>query len=230
MSRFSGAMVWPLVLCVAFSGPPFAPRIHRVEPVGRQSQARRPIAPLMLAAKKGDLKSVLRLLKAGAAVNDQDENGFTALHYSVPCGSIRIVKALLSAGADVNARTNEGVTPLQMSVTMDCGRPEIALTLIDAGADVSATADGYSALEIATTESSIDVMKALLEKGADPNVQDKHGDTPLHMAAMNGFADRVELLLHYDAKPTIRNAGGKTPLDVAKSPEVRKLLRKYPEK
>jgi ankyrin repeat protein len=52
------------------------------------------------------------------------------------------------------------------------GKPEITLALINAGADVNvAESDGDTALWIATTESSLEVMEALLKKGADPNVQ-----------------------------------------------------------
>jgi len=189
--------------------------------------------PLMLAAEKGDLHTVQKLLANGASANAANSEGFTALHYATKCGDVRVVKALLKAGADVNARTNQNVTPLIASINMAWGKPEISLALINARADVNvADSDGDTALWIATTESSTEVVGALLKRGADPNVRSRSpgfaGDTPLHIAAINGLVDAVKLLLEYGADTGIRNAAGMTPLEVAnpKWPEIPRLLMK----
>ena len=137
---------------------------------------------------------------------------------------------MLAARADINVRTKENVTPLITSLDMACGKPEISLALIRAGADVNVVeSDGDTALWIATTESSLEVMKELLSKGANPNVQARGGDTPLHLAASNGLPDRAELLLQYGATTTIRNTQGQTPLEIVtqKSPETTDILNKY---
>ncbi len=188
----------------------------------------------MSAAEKGDLSRVEALLHKGVAVNAINSDGYSALHYAVQSGNVRVVRVLLKAGADVNAKTRQNVTPLIASINMAWGKPEITLALIDAGADVNvAESDGDTALWIATTESSTEVMKALLKKGADPNVPSKsmgfNGDTPLHMAAMNGLIDAVKVLLDYGASPAIRNAAGRTPLEVAnpKWPEIARLLTEH---
>jgi ankyrin repeat protein len=190
--------------------------------------------PLLSAAEKADVSTVQKLLANGASVNAANADGYTALHYAAQCRDVRVVDALLKAGADVNARTKQNVTPLIASINMAWGKPEISLALINAGADVNvADSDGDTALWIATTESSSEVIRALLKKGANPNVQSKslgfNGDTPLHMAARNGLVDAVKLLLNYGANPAIRNAAGKTPLEVAnpKWPEVARLLKEH---
>ncbi|MGH9710508.1 MAG: ankyrin repeat domain-containing protein, partial [Candidatus Acidiferrales bacterium] len=74
-----------------------------------------------------------------------------------------------------------------------------------------------------------EVMQELLKRGANPNAQNDAGESPLHMAAMNGLVDRVQLLLQYGANATLRNAEGKTPLDVANKKwlQVRELMEKY---
>jgi ankyrin repeat protein len=192
--------------------------------------------PLMMAARSSDLSSVRKLLMSGVDVNARDINDSTALHYAAAsCGDVRVVKVLLASGADVNARNKKNVTPLLDSINMACDKTDITLILIQAGADVNVaeSGDGDTALWIATTESSSEVVEELLKKGANPNAQATGvgwiGYTPLHMAALNGLTDRVQLLLQYGASVNIRNARGQTPLDVAnkRSPETRHLLEEY---
>lgn len=60
-----------------------------------------------------------------------------------------------------------------------------------------------------------DVVRALLEAGANPNIKDNWNYTPLHEAASKGKIDVCIALLQEAASTTIRNSEGKTPLDVA---------------
>lgn len=188
------------------------------------SEVKKSMTPLMLAAKKGDFQRVNALLRSGTRVDEVNDEGFTALQYAVFCGNIQIVNALLAAGANVNAKSKHNVTPLMMSINMMCPSPVIPMTLLKAGADVNvADVDGNTALTIATTEATNEVMREILKKGASPNVQDKQGNTPLHIAALNGLAETVELLLEYGAKPTIKNLNGQTAIDVANKRSLRTL-------
>ena len=61
-----------------------------------------------------------------------------------------------------------------------------------------------AALGDPTREPRIEIMRWLLEAGADPNVRDRHGDTPLIEAAELGRYEAVELLLEHDADMTLR--------------------------
>ncbi len=201
-----------------------------------QPDTRKGQTPLMMAARSSDLSSVRRLLRSGVGVNARDVYDSTALHYAAAsCGNVRVVKVLLASGADVNARNKGNVTPLIYSINMACDKTDITMALIEAGADVNVaeSGDGDTALWLATTESSREVVKQLLKKGANPNAQATGvgwvGYTPLHMAALNGLTGRVQLLLQYGASVNIRNANGQTPLDVANknSPETRHLLEEY---
>ncbi|MGH9714739.1 MAG: TonB family protein [Candidatus Acidiferrales bacterium] len=186
-------------------------------------------SPLTLAAEKGDVAAVTKLLGGRAHVNDVDKDGYTALHRASHCGDVRVVKTLIAAGADVNARTKANVTPLLVSIDMMCPNSEVTLALIQAGADVNvAETGGDTAIVIAATEAGLEVMRELLERGANPNTQGMDGETALHYAAMNGLLERVELLLQSGARLDIKNSQGKTAFDVAR-PEAKKLMRRKVE-
>jgi ankyrin repeat protein len=186
---------------------------------------------LHFAPGTGNVALVQLLLGGGANVRAQSTDGYTALHAAAVQREVRIVELLLAAGADVNARTKDNVTPLMSSVGSPYSDPSVSLALIRAGADVNvADREGRTALWIATTDSTPEVMEDLLKRHADPNVQPTtlgpSGDTPLHMAAMNGLQGEVELLLRYGADPSIRNANGETPAEVAnpKFPKIKEIL------
>jgi uncharacterized protein len=203
--------------------------VRRLLKAGADANARSPMGntALHFAAGHGHLQVVEALLDAHADANASDPNGYTPLHAAVHGDDVRVVNALIAAHADVNARTKrENVTPLLESIDMNYGKPEITLALIQAGADVNVVeSDGNTALSIAMTESSNEVVEALLKKGADPNSL-VHNQRPLHVAAEYGYDETIKVLLRYGADPTLRNPGGQTPLDVinAQRPEVRKRL------
>ena len=58
--------------------------------------------------------------------------------------------------------------------------------------------------------------KALLDNGADVNVTDEEGNTPLHFAAGYGRSGAVRALLAAKADPSTKNAQGKTAVDLIK--------------
>ena len=76
-------------------------------------------------------------------------------------------------------------------------------------------------LSMAARTSKADVIRALLEAGADPNARDEDGDTALHDAARYGKAgEKLEALLEGGADPTLRNNAGKLPWDYARANEA----------
>ena len=61
------------------------------------------------------------------------------------------------------------------------------------------------------------MVQLLLERGAEVNVQNKYGETPLYMAAWSGHSDVVKMLLDGGAKPDLVTKLGCTPMHMAAS-------------
>jgi ankyrin repeat protein len=96
--------------------------------------------------------------------------------------------------------------------------------------EVLSPPDVISELHIAAYEGDVERVKKLLEKGANPNIQDEVGRTPLRNAAFKGHVDVVKLLLEHGADPNIQNEYGDTPLHMAVywgRVDVVKLLLEY---
>jgi ankyrin repeat protein len=91
--------------------------------------------------------------------------------------------------------------------------------------------NGKSALQYASEFGRFEVVKLLLEYGANPNIMNtKNQSTPLHSAAYYGHASVVELLVRAGASINAYNANKITPLHCGKSqrklPRVEKALEK----
>lgn len=185
-------------------------------------------ATIWIAAEKGDLQQVDRILQQGTPIDVKDGTGSTALHYAAQSKNLQLVEFLIDHGADVNAKAKGNVTPLWLSLDMAFGQPDISLELIRAGADVSAADSnvGDAPILIAATESSYEVMEELLKRGANPNAQNVYGETALHYAAMNGLNERVQLLLQYGANPMLRDKSGKSSIDVAQTTNPEHAVQK----
>lgn len=59
------------------------------------------------------------------------------------------------------------------------------------------------------------IASLLLEKGAQPDVQDKHGIAPMHDAARTGFLDTLQVLVEKGASVNIQDQSGALPIHIA---------------
>ncbi|TPP59183.1 Ankyrin-2 [Fasciola gigantica] len=78
-----------------------------------------------------------------------------------------------------------------------------------------ATKKGNTALHIASLAGHIDIVKLLMEYGANVNAQSQNGFTPLYMAAQENHVEVVNHLLNNGANPALSTEDGFTPLAVA---------------
>lgn len=102
-------------------------------------------SPLMLAALKGHLALVKKLVERDADVN---KTGWTALHYAASGGHTQVIDFLLENSAYIDAESPNGTTPLMMAAMY--GSPESVKLLIQAGADLNVkNMVGMTALDFA---------------------------------------------------------------------------------
>lgn len=143
--------------------------------------------PLHLAS---DAATLCSLLEGGADPNAVNYSGETLLHVS----STKEILDVLLPNADLNLQTRYTKrTPLLYTLiegwTQEAARVEKALRLIESGADVTAVDKyGNSALHLAVAmedvaKVGIPLIEKLCSSGADVNLKNYRGKTPLHMNA-----------------------------------------------
>jgi uncharacterized protein len=102
-------------------------------------------SPLMMAALKGHLEMVRKLIARDADVN---KPGWTPLHYAATSGHLAIMELLLEHHAFIDAESPNGTTPLMMAAHY--GTPAAVKLLLEAGADATMKNQlGLSALDFA---------------------------------------------------------------------------------
>eukprot|EP00945_MAST-04E_sp_MAST-4E-sp1_P000506 g506.t1 len=82
--------------------------------------------------------------------------------------------------------------------------------------DAKAMYKGGTALHTAATVGNAEIVEALLEYDADPNMEDGLGRTPLHWAAFHGHLRTCRALLKAGAWVEVKDSNGKTPMQLAK--------------
>ena len=134
--------------------------------------------PLLVYVCRGDKgehpEDVLRLLELGADIDVRNHKGKTALHCAAKAGFLRVINLLIEKGAIIDAVDNNGETALFEAIR----------STIKNGEKLRAA------------------LEALLVKGADPNVKNRKGQTPLQVAQQMRRADAekiVELLQAHGA-------------------------------
>jgi ankyrin repeat protein len=193
-----------------------------------------------------------RRVTAEGRPKDMNHGGLTSLLYAARDGHVEAARALVQARADLNQADPDGVTPLVM--TLLNGHWDLARLLIESGADVNLWDFwGQSPLYIAVDmnilpasarvdlpavdeTTGIEVIKLLLARGANPNVQlklrqplrqavnDRNADfvlgpgaTPLLRAAVAADVEAMTLLLAAGALPELATFDDVTPLQGAVS-------------
>jgi ankyrin repeat protein len=168
--------------------------------------------PLMYAARQGSTDAARVLIASGAELNVTDPDSTTALMIAIINGHYDTAELLVEKGADPNITDTTGTAALYAAVDMN--------TLGEVY--------GHPARPNSSKVTALDLMKVLLEHGANPNARLKsttlqrahtpgefllgEGTTPLMRAAKNGDAPTLRLLLSHGADFNARQKNGTTAL------------------
>lgn len=148
--------------------------------------------------KSNDYLNIKKMIKNGADVNDENENGESVLAFAIRghC-DIDLLMLLIENGADVEDFDNEGVSIFDMAITYN--NIEMVKYILEQGHDVNKTMrrSGFTSLMAAACYGRAEIAKILLENGADQNAKDSKGFTATDFARKMNKKSVLEVL-HYD--------------------------------
>ena len=191
---------------------------------------------------RGTIRDYKRVATAESRAAPRDRGGFTPLMYAARGNCGECVEVLLKHKADVNLADPSFVVPL--SIAMMNNNWDIAKRLVEAGADVNQwDMNGSSPLHVAIANmngegsrnpldqdkpnaaTGRDLIKMLLDRGANPNQQLYYGAgfgasadrgmTPFLAACDTGDIELVKLLLEHGANPKLATSDGRGPIIMA---------------
>ncbi len=179
---------------------------------------------LFYAVSRIDIEAVKKRLEMDD-VNKVIYTQNTALHRASSQGYNEIVKLLLEKGADAEIKDQHGMTPLNRAAQRN--QLTAIILLLDSGAKISGgfPETSWTPLFNSVFRRHYEACEILLKRGADPNIKDEKGRTPLDIAIaertdlegdirrQNEFDKIIDLLKEYGAKDTLFSAVGRN--DVA---------------
>jgi ankyrin repeat protein len=125
-----------------------------------------------------DLETANLLIRAGADATMANRYGITPLFLACANGNAAMISLLLDAGADPNSVDPTGDTALVAAIRS--GELSAVTTLLDRKAAVDSKDEAFqqTPLMVAVRENRPEIVKVLLERGADVNAQTRTGETP----------------------------------------------------
>ena len=180
-----------------------------------------------VAQKRAPVAQVL--IDHGADPNARSKDGFTPLLFAARVGDVESTRVLLAAKTNLNEAPAGGMTPLLMASASH--HEPLSLFLLEQGADPNVS-DGtgaplhYAVMRAQFRPSMPELVKALLARGANPNVRfgrnavrvvrgGAKGATPFFLAAAAQDVTLMRVLLAAGADPRLATAANETPMMAA---------------
>lgn len=187
---------------------------------------------LRQAMQRDDAALVRRLFEAGVS---PDAMGPYGTLFENACGhaSIEVVKAFLDAGASIDRRAGER-KDFALAAAAEEKRPDVVKLLLERGADPNLVDDNHmGAIHHASHvfhedpksqfPLTVEIVRSLLDHGAEIDRQDGNARTALHWAVEDGNLPLVELLVARKAHLDLEQWNGDTPLTAAVRHEKREI-------
>jgi ankyrin repeat protein len=166
-------------------------------------------SPILLALYSGQ-REIARLLA--------DRTPDRTLHEAAALGESDRVRQMLQADRGRIAEySSDGYALLGFGTFF--GHPDVDRVVLEFEPDVNAqarNAQRVGAVHAAAAVQDHDMLRTLLERGADPNARQQSDYTPLHTAAARGDVEMAKLLLAHGADRSARGSDGKSVADVAR--------------
>ncbi|HYD18998.1 MAG TPA: ankyrin repeat domain-containing protein [Patescibacteria group bacterium] len=171
--------------------------------------------PLMAAVISGRAEAVKALLDAGARTDVTGAEGATPLVYAATAGHNEIFDMLLASGATLDRPNKSDVTAI--TAAAGNGNIRMVMSLLAAAQARDSALDLGPGLLAASGKGHGRVMELLIEAGADVNIRDKTGRSPLMHAALDDRVEALEILLRAGAKADLADTHGMSAYDHAVS-------------
>jgi ankyrin repeat protein len=178
-----------------------------------------------VAAHRGWTRAAKALIDKGADLNARTTRsipsalwwesnlipaGQTPLLLALRSGYVNVAQLLIDQGADINIADQAGGTALSCTLQIVYR----SLTGMDSGIHLSYEGRSFpgAALSVPLQKACRELAEKLVSRGADVNLRDTEGRTPLHYAAQAGDENVGELLIDHGAEVDAMDASGATPL------------------
>ncbi|KAF5778228.1 putative ankyrin repeat-containing domain-containing protein [Helianthus annuus] len=175
---------------------------------------------LMFVTRINDVASLEKIVDQTGVIdlNEQDENGYSAVMVAVINGHVDAFRLLVFAGADVNLGNKYGDTAISLSkASVNCGDFEkVILEYALTKSTPNSCNITFYTLHRAASKGDYDTVEALTNGENNVNAPDSDGYTPLMLAARGGHGKICKLLISKGAICDIENARHETALMLAR--------------
>uniref|UniRef100_A0A8D2B6H4 Ankyrin repeat and death domain containing 1B n=1 Tax=Sciurus vulgaris TaxID=55149 RepID=A0A8D2B6H4_SCIVU len=170
--------------------------------------------PFLLAAERGHIEMIEKLIFLNLHTLEKDKEGNTALHLAAMHGHSPAVQVLLTQWQEVNETNELNVSVLQIATRN--GHTSLVNFLLSENIDLHQRMEPKeSPLHLAVINNHITVVNSLLSAQHDIDILNQREQTPLHVAADLGNVELVETLLKAGCDLKVVDKQGKTALAVA---------------
>uniref|UniRef100_A0A8D9BPD3 Fibronectin type 3 and ankyrin repeat domains 1 protein n=1 Tax=Cacopsylla melanoneura TaxID=428564 RepID=A0A8D9BPD3_9HEMI len=188
---------------------------------------------LIKASRQGKADIVDYLLKSGADVNKVSEGtDRTALMVAVIHGHLNVVEVLNEKGCDWSVRDRTRCQAVHFVCTLDSRHFDLVHYVLKQSSiqiDAQDCTGCTVLMKSVTLNAPIEIIKKILDSGANPNLKSNYGITALMTAVLNSNAEAVSLLLASGANPDDVTGDNVSTMTLAESIQCQNILEQLLE-